>query len=117
MLKRIARLGAIAALTIGSPSHSKAQDWGGWGGWGGGVTVNVGFPGPRPFFPRPFCCRPRILRPDFCCRPFIPRPVFCCNRPFLRPWPRPIYYYGDNFAPWGYNWEAGYSDAGYYGGY
>jgi hypothetical protein len=119
MLKRVAFLGAIAALTIASPSHAVAQDWAGWGG--GGVTVNVGFPAfQRPDFccrprPRPFvCCRPFFPRPIVCCRP-IPRPVVCC-RPFYRPWPRPPYYYGDSFAPYGYHYDAGYTDGGY-GGY
>jgi hypothetical protein len=141
MLKRIALLGAMAALTIWNPSNAAAQGWeGGAGGWGG-VTVTVtGFPGPfqhrrpvrcceRPFIPRPvFCCeRPFIPRPVSCCeRPFIPRPVSCCERPFIprpvsccerrffpRPFDRPPYFYGDNFAPYGYNWNAGYTDAGY----
>jgi hypothetical protein len=117
MLKRVALLGAIAALTIASPSHSVAQDW---GGWGGGVTVNVGFP-VRPFPRQDFCCRPRIPRPVECCRP-IPRPVICC-RPYYRPWPRPPYFYGDSFAPYGYHYNAGYPNVGYdgygdgYGGY
>jgi hypothetical protein len=113
MLKRVALLGAIAALTIASPSHAVAQTW---GGWGGGVTINVGFP----VFPRrDFCCRPRFPRPVFCCRTFFPRPVFCCRpfyRSFYRPWPRPPYYYGDGFAPYGYHYNAGYTTAGY-GGY
>jgi hypothetical protein len=122
MPKRVAIFGAIAALTIASPSHAVAQDWAGWGGgWGGGVTVNVAFPGPRPFFccrpriPRPIvCCRPFIPRPIVCCRPFIPRPVVCC-RPLYRPWARPLYYYGDGFAPYGYHYDAGYPGAGYDG--
>ena len=111
MLKRVALLGTIAALTIVKPSHSAAQAWdgGGGGGWGGGgVTVTVtNFPGP---FRRPVpCCR----RPVFCCeRPFIPpRPVFCCERAFApRPFVRPPYFYGDRFAPYAYNWNAGYYD-------
>lgn len=130
MLKRVALLGAIAALTILKPSDSVAQGWDGWGGpWGGGVTVTVtGFPGPfrrpvpccaRPFIPRPtFCCRRRFFpRPVVCCeRPFIPRPVFCCERPFIdRPFYRPPYFYGDSFAPYAYNWNAGYGYGGYYG--
>ena len=107
MLKRTALLGAMAALTIVKPSNAVAQ------GWDGGCCE-------RRFFPRPvFCCeRPFIPRPVFCCeRPFIPRPVFCCeDRPFFsRPYGygRPLYYYGDRFAPYGYNWNAGYADAGY----
>jgi hypothetical protein len=116
MVKRVVLLGAIAALTIASPSHSVAQDW---RGSGGGVTVNVGFPA----FPRhDFCCRPFFPRPVECCRPRFPRPVACC-RPFYRPWPRPPYFYGDSFAPYGYHYDAGYPNAGYdgygdgYGGY
>lgn len=119
MLKRVALLGAIAALTIWNPSRSVAQAWdggwdgAGWGGngWGGGaVTVTVGFPG----FRRPFCCRPHIPRPVFCCRPVPPRPVWCCeNRAFPYYYRRPPYYYGDSFAPYGYNWNAGYTEAGY----
>ena len=91
MLKRVALIGAIAALTIGNPSNSMAQDW--TGGWGpGAVTVRVGFPGP--FFRRPVSC----------C--FRPSPVVCCNRPFFpfpRPFFRPPYFYGDYFAPYAYN--------------
>ena len=122
MLKRVALLGAIAALTIVKPSNSVAQGWDGWaggGGWGGccgAVTVTVGFPGPVPFRRPIRCCeRPFIPRPVFCCeRPFIPRPVFCCERRFFpRPFVRPPYYYGDNFAPYAYNWNAGYGNAGY----
>jgi hypothetical protein len=115
MLKRVAFLGAIAALTIWNPSHSVAQTWDGgtWGGggWGGGccgaITITVGFPRPR------FCCRPFIPRPTFCCRPFIPRPVWCCNNGPYPYYGRPLYYYGDRFAPYGYNWNAGYTEAGY----
>jgi hypothetical protein len=108
MLKRIALLGAMAALTIVKPSSAAAQ---GWDGWGGDCCE-------RRFIPRPiFCCeRPFIPRPIFCCeRPFIPRPVFCCDdqRFFPRPFGRPLYYYGDRFAPYGYNWNVGYSDGGY----
>jgi hypothetical protein len=99
---------------------------GGWGGFGGGaVTVTVGFPQRRPFpccerrfIPRPtVCCeRPFIPRPIVCCeRPFIPRPVFCCERRFFRPFVRPPYYYGDNFAPYAYNWNGGYGYGGYGG--
>ncbi len=115
MLKRVALLGAIAALTIWNPSNSAAQGW-------GGVTVTVaGFPGPYPYRPRPWCCRP-----------YYPRPVWCCNRPYRYSYPypypyyaRPQYYYGDSFAPYGYNWnrydagynwnrnDVGYNDAGY----
>jgi hypothetical protein len=91
MLKRVAFLGAIAALTLASPSHSLAQDWGG-GGWGGGVTVHVGFPFHR--------------RSEFCCeRRFFPRRrVFCCEdeRQFF-----PRRFRRDD------NWNAGYTDAGY----
>jgi hypothetical protein len=90
MLKRVALMGAIAALTIGNPSHSIAQDW--RGGWGpGGVTVTVGFPGPI------------FRRPVSCC--FGPRPIACCwDRPFPPgPFFRPPYFYGDRFAPYAYN--------------
>jgi hypothetical protein len=121
MLKRVALLGAIAALTIAGPSHSVAQEW---AGWGGGVTVHVGFP----VLPRPdFCCRPRIPRPIDCCR-VIERPVACCRpiprrveccddpyypyRPIYRPWTRPLYYYGDRFVPYGYHYNAAYPDGG-----
>jgi hypothetical protein len=113
MLKRVALLGALAALTIVKPSNAVAQGWDGWCC-------------ERPFIPRPvFCCeRPFIPRPVFCCeRPFIPRPVFCCEEPrvfccddrrfFPRPFGRPLYYYGDRFAPYGYNWNGGYTDGGY----
>jgi hypothetical protein len=125
MLKRVAFLGAIAALTIVKPSHSVAQGWDGWagGGWGGccgAVTVTVGFPRPVPFRRPIRCCeRPFIPRPAFCCeRPFIPRPVFCCERRFFpRQFVRPPYYYGDSFAPYAYNWNAGYDNAGYGDGY
>jgi hypothetical protein len=125
MLKRVALLGSIAALTMGSAGSASAQDWGGggwggggwdgggwggggWGGggWGGGaVTVTVsGFPRPFPF--RRPCCE----------RPFIPRPVFCCERPFFgRPFFRPPYFYGDHFAPYAYNWNADYGYGGYGG--
>ena len=74
MLKRIALLGAMAALTVLKPSNAVAQ---GWDGWGGGISVNVRVPFPR----RDFCCERRFVpRPVFCCeRPFIPRRVFCCD--------------------------------------
>ena len=113
MLRRVALLGAIAATTIWNPSHSIAQTWdGGWGnGCCGAITVTVGFPRQH------FCCRPFIPRPSFCCHPFVPRPVWCCNNRWHPYWGRPLYYYGDRFAPFGYNWNAGY-DAGYgYAGY
>jgi hypothetical protein len=111
MLKRIALLGAMAALTIVKPSNAVAQGWDGCCG----ITVNVGFPFShcceRRFFPRPvFCCEePRV----FCCD--FRRPVFWGeDRPFFpRAYGRPLYYYGDRFAPWGYNWNAGYTDDGY----
>jgi hypothetical protein len=137
MLKRVAFLGAIAALTLASPSHSLAQDWGG-GGWGGGVTVHVGFPfhrrselccEERRFFPRRrvFCCEderrffPR--RRVFCCedeRQFFPRRrVFCCEdeRQFFPR--RRVFCCEDErqFFPRRFrrddNWNAGYTDAGY----
>jgi hypothetical protein len=137
MLKRIVLLGAMAALTIVKPSNAVAQGWGGCCG----ITVNVGFPFPqrradfcceeRRFFPRrDFCCEERRFFPrrvfderrDFCCdeRRFFPRADFCCEerRFFPRAVGRPPYYYGDSFAPYGYNWNAGYTDAGYgYNGY
>jgi hypothetical protein len=98
MLKRVARLGAIAALTIGIPSNAVAQSW-------GGVTVTVsGFPGPAPY--------PYYRRPVPCCyrpyRPHYSRP-WCCYRPYYGYY-RPPYFYGDYFAPHHYNW---YRDAGY----
>jgi hypothetical protein len=57
MLKRIALLGAMAALTIVKPSSAAAQGWDGWGG---------------------DCCERRFIpRPIFCCeRPFIPSTDF-----------------------------------------
>jgi hypothetical protein len=121
MLKRVAFLGAMAALTIWNPSNAVAQSWDGGGCCG--ITVNVSFPFAhrrdfcceRRFFPRRvFCCEDRR---EFCCddRRFFPRRVFCCDdrRFFPRPFGRPLYYYGDSFAPFGYNWNAGYTDAGY----
>jgi hypothetical protein len=122
MLKRVALLGAVAALTIAGPSHATAQEW---AGWGGGVTVNVGFPfqrraefccEERRFIPRRrvFCCEERRFFPRrrvFCCeeeRQFFPRRrVFCCEERRFFPgrfWRPP--YYGDG-------WNAGYTDAGY----
>jgi hypothetical protein len=112
MWKRIVLLGAMAALTIVKSSNAVAQAWDGWGG--GGITVNVRVP----FFQRDFCCERRFFpRRVFCCeRRFFPRQVFCCDdRRFCpRPFGRPPYYYGDRFAPYAYNWNAGYGD-GYYG--
>jgi hypothetical protein len=133
MLKRIALLGAMAALTIVKPSNAVAQGWDGCCGVGG-ITVNVGFPRrdfcceERRFFPRrDFCCEERRFFPRrvfcceeprvFCCddRRFFPRQDFCCeeSRFFPRRFGRPPYYYGDRFAPYAYNWNAGYPDAGY----
>jgi hypothetical protein len=123
MLKRIALLGAMAALTIVKPSNAVAQGFDGCCG----ITVNIGFPFrhccERRFFPRRvFCCEERRV---FCCddRRFFPRRVFCCEEPrvfccddrrfFPRPFYRPPYYYGDRFAPYAYNWNAGYGDPGY----
>jgi hypothetical protein len=121
MLKRIALLGAMAALTIVKPSIAVAQ---GWDGWGGNCCERRFIPRPifcceRQFFPRPIVCceRPFIPRPVFCCeeRRFFPRREFCCeeSRFLPRPFGRPPYYYGDRFAPYAYNWNAGYADAGY----
>ena len=128
MLKRIALLVAMAALTIVKPSNAVAQGWDGCCG----ITVNVGFPFQhrdfcceRRFFPRRVdCCEERRFFPrrDFCCeRRFFPRRVFeerrdfCCeeSRFFPRRFGRPPYYYGDRFAPYAYNWNGGYTDAGY----
>jgi hypothetical protein len=74
----------------------------------------------RRFFPGQVdCCEERRFFPRQvdCCeeRRFFPRPVFCCDdrRFFPRPFGRPPYYYGDRFAPYAYNWNAGYTDAGY----
>jgi hypothetical protein len=124
MLKRVALLGAIAALTIGNPARAAAQAWDGagygydgagydGGRWGGGgccvtVTVRVAIR------PRPWCCHPVPPRPVVCCRPYVPpRPVLCCNNyPYYG---RPLYYYGDRFAAYGYNPYAGYNDTSYYG--
>ena len=113
MLKRVAFLGAMTALTIVKPSNAVAQGWDGWGG------VNGGFPphfccGEHRFFPRrDFCCEePRV----FCCdeHHFFPRPVFFEeHRFFPRPFWRPPYFYGDRFAPGVYNWNAGYYGADY----
>ena len=77
MLKRIALLGAMAALTIVKPSNAVAQGWDGCCG----ITVNVGFP----FQHRDFCCERRFFprrvdcceeRRDFCCEERFPRRVF-----------------------------------------
>ena len=67
MLKLIALLGAMAALTIVKPSNAVAQGWDGCCG----ITVNVGFPFPH-------------RRRDFCCeeRRFFPRRVFEERRDF-----------------------------------
>jgi hypothetical protein len=76
MLKRIALLGAIAAvLTLANPSNSVAQ---GWDGSGGGITVSIGnLLGFHVGFPFP------NRRADFCCerreRRFFPRRVDCCE--------------------------------------
>ena len=101
MLKRIALLGAIAALIIVKPSNAVAQGWDGWGS-------------PFPHF----CCEEQRFFPrrDFCCddRRFFPRPVFFEeHRFFHRPFWRPPYFYGDWFAPYVYNWYAGYPYDGY----
>jgi hypothetical protein len=160
MLKRIALLVAMAALTLVKPSHAVAQ---GFDGCCGGITVNIGFPSghccnERRLFPRrnfccddrrvfpraDFCCNERRFFPgrvdccddrrffpsrvdcceerrDFCCddRRFFPRADFCCeDRRFFPRFGRPPYYYGDRFAPYAYNWNAGYTDPGYgYYGY
>src|SRR6267143_6759569 len=106
MLKLIALLGAMTALTSCSDESR--------------------------FFPRQdFCCEERRFFPrrvfderrDFCCgeRRFFPRRVFeerrdfCCeeSRFFPRRFGRPPYYYGDRFAPYAYNWNGGYTNAGY----
>src|SRR5712671_2351251 len=72
MLKRIALLVAMAALTIVKPSNAVAQGWDGCCG----ITVNVGFP----FQHRDFCCERRFFpRRVACCgeRRFFPRRVGC----------------------------------------
>ena len=109
MLKRIALLGAMAALTIVKPSNAVAQGWDGCCGVGG-ITVNVGFPFPHRR--RDFCCEERRFFPR---RVFEERRDFCCeeDRFFPRRFGRPPYYYGDRFAPYAYNWNGGYTDAGY----
>jgi hypothetical protein len=104
MLKRIALLAAIAALIIVKPSNAVAQDWDGWGG--------MGSPFPH------FCCGEHRFFPrrDFCCggRAFFPGPVFFeDHRFFPGPFRRPPYFYGDRFAPYVYNPNAGYTDNGY----
>src|SRR6266853_4748757 len=85
MLKRIALLVAMAALTIVKPSNAVAQGWDGCCG----ITVNVGFP----FQHRDFCCERRFFpRRVDCCeeRRFFPRQVFeerrdfCCEERFPR---------------------------------
>ena len=87
MWKRIALLGALAALTIVKPSNAVAQSWDGWGG--GGISVNVRVPFPR----QDFCCERRFFpRRVDCCeeRRFFPRRVFedrrdfCCEERFPR---------------------------------
>lgn len=102
MWKRIALLGAMAALVVVKPSNAAAQGWDGWGG----ITVNGGFPSH-------FCCGEHRFFPrrDFCCgdHRFFPRPAFFEERRFFpRPFWRPPFFYGDRFAPYVYNWNAGY---------
>jgi hypothetical protein len=128
MWKRAALLGFIAALTICNPASSSAAVWGAFAAAAAAATAVSPEPTPvervqyyypdavgccyhRPWFPRPCCQRQWIPRPVDCCRPYYPRP--CCYH-------RPLYYYGDSFAPYGYNWyryEAGYGYDGYYDGY
>lgn len=115
MWKRIALLGAMAALVVVKPSNAAAQGWDGWG-W---TTVNAGFPshfccGEHQFFPRrDFCCGDHRFFPRrvSCCdeHRFFPRPAFFEERRFFpRPFWRPPFFYGDRFAPYVYNWNAGY---------
>jgi hypothetical protein len=91
MLKRIALLVAMAALTIVKPSNAVAQGWDGCCG----ITVNVGFP----FQHRDFCCERRFFpRRVDCCeeRRFFPRRVFeerrdlCCEE--RRFFPRRVFF-------------------------
>jgi hypothetical protein len=91
MLKRIALLVAMAALTIVKPSNAVAQGWDGCCG----ITVNVGFP----FQHRDFCCERRFFpRRVDCCeeRRFFPRQVFEERRDFCcedrRFFPRRVFF-------------------------
>jgi hypothetical protein len=120
MLKRVALLGSIAALTISNPSNSVAAVW---GAGSLAVAVTEGLPPALErvqFFDDP-CCGFPIRRPVVCCRPFLrpivivrpvvfprPRPVAFCCRPFFhrfhhRAFARPPFFWGQNFAPWGFN--------------
>jgi hypothetical protein len=106
MLKRVAVLGSVAALMIGSAASAGAQGWA--GGWGG-VTVTVsGFPGPYypPYRGSDWCCYSHY--PDY------PRSTWCCYGGYYpHRYYRPPYFYGDNFAPYAY----GYGYGGYNGAY
>lgn len=118
LLKRIALPGAIAALTILGPPDATAQGWGGPFGYpccGGpyGVTVHVDFPLPPPPPPPP----PVFRRPIACCYhplpppPPPPPPPCCCCGPGpagFFPHRHPLYFYGDRFVPYGYNWRSDY---------
>ena len=77
MLKRIALLVAMAALTIVKPPNAVAQGWDGCCG----ISVNVRVPFPR----QDFCCERRFFpRRVDCCeeRRFFPRRVFEERRDF-----------------------------------
>ncbi len=124
MWKRVALLGTIAALMAWNPSKSSAAVWGAYALGAAAADAGLTELGPLEhvqYDPVGCCFRPYYPRP--CCRPYYPRPIGCCYRPYYpRPccYNRPLYYYGDSFVPWGYNWyryEAGYGYDGYYDGY
>jgi hypothetical protein len=119
MWKRAALLGSFAALTLCNPASSSAAVWRAFAAAAAAAAASSTDTAPvervqyyydsvgccnHAWFPRPCCYRPWVPRPVDCCRPYYPRP--CCYN-------RPLYYYGDNFAPYGYNWYR--YDAGYYG--
>jgi len=107
MLKRVALLGSIAAVTALSASSAGAQYWG-----GGPVTVTVStYPSPYPY-------------------PYYPTYRHYYHRegwwwdgdaPYYRRYRAPPFFYGDNFEPYGYGYRAesgyhsvtGYHDAGF----
>ena len=66
----------------------------------GAMTALTSCSDERRFFPR----RDFAERRDFCCEE---------SRFFPRRFGRPPYYYGDRFAPYAYNWNGGYTNAGY----
>jgi hypothetical protein len=110
MWKRVALLGSIAALIVANPSSSFAGIWATFAA--AAAVATAGLPGPGPFepvqyyYPRPY--RPYFWRPY---RGYYPRPSLSYYLP--RPYYRPLFFYGDSFAPYGYNWYAGYGYDGF----